>query len=737
MSLGWFAQRVSLGLIGLSVAAVGCQSATPEPTGVTNTTGASQSSPRNAQVAIRNRADGAQPGQPGVRWELPIDDLWPDLAEPASAVGGGDSDTAIVVGVEDYALVADIAGARHNALDWYDYLTRTRLIPIERVQLLINEDATREELLSAVERAADRVGSAGTLWFIFVGHGAPAPDGKDGLLVGFDAQHKALSLEARSVRQSEILKLLEGSEAAEIRVLLDACFSGRTSRGEALIEGLQPLVVRSNAASVDSRTALLTAARSDQYAGSLPGLGRPAFSYLALGGLRGWADDDRDGLISANEMLGYTNRVLETLVRDRRQSPTLVGPGAVRFGVSAGESAPDLAAIVKRLAVERRPASSFQPTALLPPLPESAAPPEFDPASVELDFRSLDVAALAEYDRVVKFDASDAPPRAKARSWATFGLTYRQFDEISREREAAWSEVDRTHQAKVERERKRRVAMARDWAKLEPLLHLDVVSNEDKQSWALAFVEAYGDVPAENPHVFALLQFGTNRVEKTVLVPAGEFYSGCNEELDSECASVERPGKTRRLDAFEIDVTEVMVMAFKECVEAGRCETPETGGACNWGQSGRDIHPINCVDWKQAKAFCEWRGMRLPTEWEWEKAARGTDGRKYPWGNASFTSGPPRGNIAGRDADVAYVSKGDDGYAQTSPVGSFPAGKSVYGALDMAGNVWEWTASKFSLDGPVLRGGSWDDDARSARASSRHWGVPGRGSGDVGFRCAR
>jgi sulfatase modifying factor 1 len=316
-------------------------------------------------------------------------------------------------------------------------------------------------------------------------------------------------------------------------------------------------------------------------------------------------------------------------------------------------------------------------------------------------------------------------------------LTNRQFDEISREREAAWSEVDRTHKAKVERERDRRVAMARDWAKLEPLLGLDVVSDEDKQSWALAFVEAYGDAPAENPHVFALLQFGTDRLKKTVWVPAGEFHSGCNQELDSECTNVERPGKARRLDAFEIDVTEVMVMAFRECVEAGRCETPDTGGACNWGRSGRDIHPINCVDWKQATAFCDWRGMRLPTEWEWEKAVRGTDGRKYPWGNASFASGPPRGNIAGRDAEVAYVSKGDDGYAQTSPVGSFPAGRSFYGALDMAGNVWEWTASKFSLDGPVVRGGSWNDDARNARASFRYWSVPGRGSGEVGFRCAR
>lgn len=244
-------------------------------------------------------------------------------------------------------------------------------------------------------------------------------------------------------------------------------------------------------------------------------------------------------------------------------------------------------------------------------------------------------------------------------------------------------------------------------------------------------------MPSENPHVFALLRFGTNRVEETVLVPAGEFYSGCNEEVDLECENVEGPGKTRRLDAFEIDVTEVMVIAFRECVEAGHCETPGTGEACNWDESGREIHPINCVDWNHATTFCEWRGMRLPTEWEWEKAARGIDGRKYPWGNTSFTSGPPRGNIAGRDARVAYVSKGDDGYARTSPVGSFPAGSSDHGALDMAGNVWEWTASKFSFDGRVVRGGSWNDNASSARASFRAWGAPGHRAGDVGFRCAR
>ena len=273
---------------------------------------------------------------------------WPDLSKaPPKEMGGGERDAAVVVGVTRYGHVAEVPGASENATDWYSYLVKTRGVPFDRVTLLLDEDATVEEMRHAVAEAARRVKKKGTLWFVFVGHGAPARDGSDGLLVGFDAQQKARSIEARSLRRSELLAALEDSPARNIQVFLDACFSGRTPTGTQLVAGLQPLVVEASASGRrDPRTTLLTAAGSDEYAGPLPGAARPAFSYLALGGLRGWADGNRDGRITSGELHGYVSRAMRALVRDRRQRPTLVGDDDRRLVKSSREQGPDLAKFV-------------------------------------------------------------------------------------------------------------------------------------------------------------------------------------------------------------------------------------------------------------------------------------------------------------------------------------------------------------------------------------------------------
>ncbi len=267
---------------------------------------------------------------------------WPNLSIPANRIGGGGRDAALIVGIENYAHVASIPGAEQNAIDWYRYLVKTRGIPTERVSLLLDEDATREEIRIAAEEAARLVGRRGQLWFIFIGHGAPSPAGDDGLLIGFDAQQKARSLRARSLKRSDLIDVLEESRAKQIYVMLDACFSGQAPGGEPLVAGLQPLVVTSSAPTTDKRTTLMTAAASDQFAGPLPGWARPAFSYLVLGGLRGWADDDQDGRISAGELHGYAARTMRSLIRGRKQTPTLVGEGYAELARSAKENGPDV-----------------------------------------------------------------------------------------------------------------------------------------------------------------------------------------------------------------------------------------------------------------------------------------------------------------------------------------------------------------------------------------------------------
>lgn len=249
----------------------------------------------------------------------------------------------------------------------------------------------------------------------------------------------------------------------------------------------------------------------------------------------------------------------------------------------------------------------------------------------------------------------------------------------------------------------------------------------------------------------------------TVLVPSGEFHYGCDEALDPACHDDETPGRTMTLPAFRIDRTEVAVERYAACVEAGACRDDSVGtrgfagridddpdGRCNWGRPDRGDHPMNCIDWSDAAAYCAWAGGRLPTEVEWEKAARGTDGRRYPWGGDVDGDGPYRANLRDErhswESDWMWTGFGDsetvfdahpDGFAGTAPVGSFPTGASPFGALDMAGNVWEWTASPRADDGidRVLRGGSYANGPRRARCSERFSHRPVARHDTWGFRC--
>ncbi|MBM4359627.1 MAG: SUMF1/EgtB/PvdO family nonheme iron enzyme [Deltaproteobacteria bacterium] len=160
-------------------------------------------------------------------------------------------------------------------------------------------------------------------------------------------------------------------------------------------------------------------------------------------------------------------------------------------------------------------------------------------------------------------------------------------------------------------------------------------------------------------------------------------------------------GERVTVDAFCMDRTEVTVSPYAACVKAGKCKPADTGGGCNAGLGDRENHPINCLDWDQADAYCKAQGERLPTEEEWEYAARGTDGRFYPWGNA-----PPSNQLCwnGEGND-----KGKGNRGSTCAVGSYPKGRSPFGLDDMSGNVWEWTSSfdDSSESYRVSRGGGW------------------------------
>jgi len=227
-----------------------------------------------------------------------------------------------------------------------------------------------------------------------------------------------------------------------------------------------------------------------------------------------------------------------------------------------------------------------------------------------------------------------------------------------------------------------------------------------------------------------------NRPSMTlVYVSAGNFTMGSD---SGSRYRDEEPVHTVYLDAFWIDQTEVTNVEYALCVQDGRCSLPQN--TTQYFDSNYANHPVVSVSWNDATAFCSYAGGRLPTEAEWEKAARGADGRTYPWGNDA-----PNNNLLNYNNAVGA----------TTEVGGYPNGASPYGALDMAGNVWEWVADWYNetyygsspLSNPlgpnsgewrVVRGGAWLDGAYSVRSAVRYALAPTVVTvSHIGFRCAR
>ncbi|MCA9925665.1 MAG: SUMF1/EgtB/PvdO family nonheme iron enzyme, partial [Anaerolineales bacterium] len=199
--------------------------------------------------------------------------------------------------------------------------------------------------------------------------------------------------------------------------------------------------------------------------------------------------------------------------------------------------------------------------------------------------------------------------------------------------------------------------------------------------------------------------------KEMIRIPAGEFLYGENKEKSY-------------LDEFWIAKTPVTNAEYARFVAGTKHEPPQ-----HWGgsQPPADIanHPVVYVSWHDAKAFAKWAGAKLPTEQQWEKAARGVDGRNYPWGNEWRKN---------------HCNTSETGINATTPVGQFsPQGDSPYGCVDMSGNVWEWTESKREegSDRRVLRGGSWNNDPADVRCANRGSNAPDDRLGNIGFRLAR
>jgi formylglycine-generating enzyme required for sulfatase activity/serine/threonine protein kinase len=262
-----------------------------------------------------------------------------------------------------------------------------------------------------------------------------------------------------------------------------------------------------------------------------------------------------------------------------------------------------------------------------------------------------------------------------------------------------------------------------------------------------------------------------------VLIPGGKFFMG-SDNVDNKALAGSRPAHQVEVADFCIDVHEVTVAAYAKCSDTGSCKRAhreafwpqgtmkdaawaEARAAysplCNEGQAGREQHPVNCVTWEQADKFCTLAGKRLPREAEWEFAARGSDGRVYPWGDElpdeKHLNACGSECVAWREAAklpaTGQLYAANDGFSGTAPVGSFPAGKTQAGLLDMVGNVFEWTADDSTpypgapegtkvTPGKVMRGGAFNSAQREHAEPALRFGQdPAAHVHAVGFRCAK
>jgi formylglycine-generating enzyme required for sulfatase activity/predicted Ser/Thr protein kinase len=290
---------------------------------------------------------------------------------------------------------------------------------------------------------------------------------------------------------------------------------------------------------------------------------------------------------------------------------------------------------------------------------------------------------------------------------------------------------------------------------------------------ALELVQPQTPTPlAVSPTPTGLAQQITDEKGVTMLlVPAGEFTMGGNADAalaecqrsaaSNECerdwfSDIEPPHQVY-MDDYYIDRTEVTNASYVQCVADRACSPPKkttsNTHSSYYGNHDFSNYPVLYIDWQQAKTYCAWRGAVLPTEAQWEKAARGADGRLYPWGS-SFDG--TKVNFCDKNCSLDWADKNwDDGYADAAPVGSYMAGASVYGVLDLAGNVWEWVQDWYSASyyssqaswsnpsGPesgefhVVRSGAWRADVSDLFTVNRSKYNPFQSNDLLGFRCAR
>ncbi len=281
--------------------------------------------------------------------------VWPDLARPLPGTGIGTRDAALIVGLEDYQALDDVAGAKASVEDWSFWLTITCGVPARRITMLQDSQATAEAMRRAAMSSALETPRGGTLWFVFVGRGATASDGRDAVLLGSDADPLNPRPESQGVSLTSLVDILQRGDQEHAILVLDTSFPWMGQTDEEKSD--PPILLPGPAFTESAWASALLASQVGLPLAPLPDLDRPAFGYLLLGALRGWGDQDQDGEVTAREALDFCVEALRIVSPGQPQAPALWGADEGRVLAVAREPAPDVEQVLWRsseLRVERR-----------------------------------------------------------------------------------------------------------------------------------------------------------------------------------------------------------------------------------------------------------------------------------------------------------------------------------------------------------------------------------------------
>lgn len=603
------------------------------------------------------------------------------------------------------------------------------------VEMCLNK--TRTEVEEAIEQVCSRCESGDTLLLYFSCHGEK--DQHDELLFLMTGS-KRNALRSTSLPASELQSHLLRCRARQQILLLDCCYSG--AFGETMRhKGTPSQPIGVGTGKYFTRTAskgLCVVSATDSIELGYERNGQSQFTRVIVEGLKsGQADRDRDGVITIDELFDH---VSEKLSRATPQQTPVKNQSQVQGKVVVGY-APQNAR--PRRTRRRNTGPELDVVSGSPVAAQSqeglvaiSAEPQANAvdaarAAPEAGYRTLPAASSSQSVPPVPAPAAMPPSRRQKTmpyAWvglilvlACSGFAGGRFLLSSQRSVLAFSGSLMPSSAPT---------VANMPEPSPPMA-------AGRPAFAPPQVAAEGAMPTEaTPQKLV-----ASRPPNMVRVPAGRY------PLGSRDRTAQNPPHEVELLSFEIDVTEVTVADYGACVHKRACSSPLAGNAgsyCNWTVSGREHHPINCVTFEQAEQYCRWAGKRLPTDDEWELAARGADGGQYPWGDEPPT--PERANICGEACKRGSPETAGrpmpvelDGARTTAEVGRYPRGHSPHGLHDVAGNVWEWVTTSVRLppDRRMALGGSWQSPSVvHFRADRRHSEKNGQW-GHTGFRCVR